>query len=162
MPLFSRYRYLLCALFMSVILSGCTTLSPNFEQPKVHVTSIKAPSRGSVDQLFLVGLRVSNPNNVALDIKGLSYELSVDGIALASGVTADIPLVGAYSEASFEVPVSLSVLNSLRLFKRLLETPQKEGKMELPYELEARIDVGGAWLPKISVSERGVIPLNGF
>jgi len=146
---------------MSALLSGCTTLTPNFEKPKVHVISIKAPSPGSVDKLFRVGLRVSNPNNVALDIKGMSYELSVDGIALASGVTADIPLLGAYSEASFEVPVNLSVLNGLRLFKRLLESP-KEGKKALPYELEARIDVGGGWLPKISVSERGVIPLNGI
>jgi len=147
---------------MSALLSGCTTLTPNFEKPKVHVISIKAPSPGSVDKLFRVGLRITNPNNIALDIKGMSYELSVDGIALASGVTADIPLVEAYSEASFEVPVSLSVFNSLRLFKRLLESPQQEGKKALSYELEARIDVGGDWLPKISVSERGVIPLNGI
>jgi len=73
------------------------------------------------------------------------------------------PLLAVYGEASFEVPVSLSVLNSLRLFKRLLDT-QQAGAMDkaLPYELEARIDVGSAWLPKISVSERGVIPLTGM
>lgn len=158
MPLFTRSRYFVCVLLTSVFLTGCSTLKPSFEQPTVNVISIKAPSRGSVEKLFRVGLRVTNPNNMALDIKGISYELSVDGIALASGVTAEIPVVAAYGEASFDVPVGVSLLNGLRLFKRLVDTPQAE----LPYELEARIDVGSTWLPKISVSERGMIPLSGI
>lgn len=163
MPLFTHYRMLLCVLLASLLLTGCATLGPKFEQPKVDVISIKAPSRGSAEPLFRVGLRIMNPNDVALDIKGMSYELSVDGIALASGVTADIPLVEPYSEASFEVPLSVSVFNSLRLFKRLIDAPQAGGdRKSLPYELEARIDLGGSWLPKISVSEQGEIPLSGM
>jgi len=162
MPLILRHRYGFCVLLLAVLLNGCATLIPHFEQPQVNVVSIKAPNRGSVDQQFRVGLRVSNPNSMALDVKGMSYELSIDGIALASGVTADIPLVAAYSEVNFEVPISVSLLNSLRLFKRLVESPQAEGRKALPYELKARIDVGGPWVPRITVSEQGEIPLSGL
>ena len=141
-----------------IFLNACATLSPNFETPAVNLISLKALDQSGFDRPFTVGLRITNPNAVALDVKGMSYSLSIDGMKLATGVTADFPRIEPYSEATFEVPLSVSLLNSLRLFKRLLDTPQAE----LPYKLEAKLDVGSMLLPKLSITESGVIPLQGF
>ncbi|GAB3110636.1 hypothetical protein G8770_21000 [Aestuariicella hydrocarbonica] len=143
------------SLILLLCLSGCATLTPEFDEPDVEVTSIhRLPAEG-MEQRFSVGLRVTNPNSETLAIKGLSYSLSIEDYKVASGVTAEIPVIEPYSEARFSLPVSTSFINSMRLVKHLIEL----NKPSLTYRLEAKLDLGLTFMPKMSVVEEGEVQL---
>lgn len=152
----AKPRNFLCLLMLWLCaLSGCATLSPSFEDPEVEVLSIqRIPSEG-MEQRFSIGLRITNPNSSALNIKGMSYSLSIEDYKVASGVSAEVPTVEAYGEARFSLPVSTSLLNSIRLLKHLMEL----NKSSLSYRLEAKLDLGIPLMPKTSVVEEGEVQL---
>lgn len=140
------------------ILQGCASLSPQFEQPAVEVLSLKMlPSEG-LEQRFDVGLKVINPNNRTLNIRGMSYSLIIEGYTVASGVTAEVPKVGPYAEERFTLPASTSLVSSVRLLKHLMAL----NKNSLDYRLEAKLDLGIPLAPKMRVVEEGKVELGQF
>lgn len=150
----SSYLMLLSLLCLFIV-SGCATLSPSFEEPQVEVLSIKRMPSEGMEQRFMIGLKVTNPNSSALNIQGMSYSLSIEDYTVASGVSSDVPRVAPYEEARFELPVSTSLLNSIRLLKHLMEL----NKSSLTYRLEAKLDLGIPLMPKTSVVEEGSVQL---
>ena len=143
----------LCALIYA-LLAGCTGMPGSLEKPDVNVTSIKIGANEGLEQRFIVGLRITNPNRVALPIHGMSYNLALDGINLAKGVTNKIDTIPAYGEAKIDVEVGISLLSGVRLIQRLMS---QQGQ-ELGYTLDAKLDVGSAFMPRMVVSESGTVP----
>ena len=89
------YRTTLFLLAMAS-LPGCASLQPNFETPGVTVTSFRIlPSSGLAPE-FEIGLRVTNPNAQALNLRGVAYTASLDGRELIEGVANDLPTIEAY------------------------------------------------------------------
>jgi len=143
-------------LLLIVGLVGCATLSPAFETPKIQVLSIQRLSAQGMDQRLLVELNVQNPNAMDLPLKGLSYALLIEGNEVASGVSGDVPMIPAYSEARIALPVTTNLMGLVRLVTGLM----MKGQQNLNYELRAKLDVGIALIPKLNVSEKGTIPLS--
>jgi len=153
---FSYWMNTVGILLLIIGLSGCATLSPAFETPKVQVLSIQRLSSQGMDQRLLVTLNVQNPNAMDLPLKGLSYALLIEGNEVASGVSADVPTIPAYGEARIALPVTTNLMGLVRLVTGLM----MKGQQNLNYELRAKLDVGIALIPKLSVSEKGTIPLS--
>ncbi len=153
---FSSWTSTLGLLLLIIGLSGCATLSPTFETPKIQVLSIQRLSAQGMDQKLLVELNVQNPNAMDLPLKGLSYALLIEGNEVASGVSGDVPMIPAYSEARIALPVTTNLMGLVRLVTGLM----MKGQQNLNYELRAKLDVGIALIPKLSVSEKGTIPLS--
>ena len=66
----------LAALGLMVFLSACATMSPDYEEPTVTLSSFRAiPSEGMVPA-FEIGLRILNPNSQALHLDGIVYTVS--------------------------------------------------------------------------------------
>jgi LEA14-like dessication related protein len=148
-------KFTFIALTAMILLQGCASLSPKFEQPEVEVLSIqRLPSTG-MEQRFAMGLKVLNPNSRALNIKGMSYSLSIENYTVATGVSAEVPTVAAYSEERFSLPVSTSLLSSIGLLKHLVALD----KPSLSYRLEAKLDLGIPLAPKMRVVEEGNVDL---
>ncbi len=145
-------------LLIGLLVSSCATISPNFEQPDVKVLSIERLPPEGMDPRFAVHLKVTNPNDTTLYIKGMSYSLSIESYEVASGVTAKVPALEPYSEANFTVPMSTSLINSIRLLKHLIEL----NKSSLNYRLEAKLDLGIPMMPKLSVVEEGDVQLGNL
>ena len=138
-----------------LFLSGCASLSPDFDEPTVEVISIKALPAKGFEQNFEIGLKLTNPNNFELPFNGISCELSVAGATLARGVTADIPTAGAYGEARFVVPVSTSVIGGFKVIKALMDN-QGQG---ISYQLKAKLDIDIAFVPKLTIIQDGMVPM---
>ncbi|MEZ5525056.1 MAG: LEA type 2 family protein [Pseudomonadales bacterium] len=137
-----------------LILSGCASLSMPFERPDVKLVSVKLlPSEG-MEQRLAIGLRVSNPNNMTLNLVGMKYSLRLQGFDLMSGVTKDIPPIASYSDTSLEVIATVDWLNGLRLLQSLMANPGSS----VSYELDAKLDPG-ILLPAYHVKEAGRINL---
>lgn len=136
-------------------LSACSTLQPNFENPSLQVTSIALlPSEG-VQMNFDVGLKVSNPNSMALNVLGLAYDLRLDGYKVLEGVGNDIPEIPAYGSAEFHITASTNLMQSFKLFSELLNNP----KSVLDYALNTKLDLGSTWLPALRLKDSGEINL---
>jgi len=146
-------RFLLTA--MLFVLSGCATLSPDFDEPTVELVSFKALPAKGFEQNFEIGLKLTNPNSFELPFNGISCELSVAGETLARGVTADIPTAGAYGESRFVVPVSTSLIGGFKVIKALMDN-QGQG---ISYQLKAKLDIDIPFVPKLTIVQDGVVPM---
>jgi LEA14-like dessication related protein len=146
-------RFFLAAILL--VLSGCATLGPDFDEPTVELVSFKALPASGFEQNFEIGLKLTNPNNFELPFNGISCELSVAGETLARGVTADIPTAGAYGESRFVVPVSTSLMGGIKVIKTLIESNGKD----VSYQLKAKLDIDIPFVPKLTIVRDGMVPL---
>ncbi len=134
------------------MLSACASLKPGFETPSVQVSSFQPlPSEGLAPR-FQIGLRVVNPNADALKLRGVSYQVSLDGYQIVEGAANDLPVVPGYGEAEFKVMAAVSLLDAMRFVNALMT---KQGG-QVKYRLQAKLDVG-AMLPSIRVEESGLL-----
>lgn len=150
-------KQLLIAMFLLVMgLSGCASMSPDYEEPSVALTSFRAlPTEGMVPA-FEVGLRIINPNNQDLHLEGIVYTISIEGHELMKGVGKDFPVIEAYTQEDVTLNASIQLLSGLRLASELMGAE----KSTMNYEFKAKLDLGGFY-PSIRVSEGGEFDLGG-
>lgn len=133
------------------LLAACASWRPGYEKPEVNITSFSlAPESAGTMPRFLIGLQVINPNRGELALKGISYQVDVEGHRILSGASADLPVVPAYGMADFVIEASPNLLGSMRLINQLVSGQ----KQQLDYRFRARLDVG-TLLPYITLSEQG-------
>jgi LEA14-like dessication related protein len=135
-----------------LLLAGCATLSPDFEEPSLQINSIRLVNFDGMTPQFEIDLHIVNPNRDALDLKGLSYTLSLEDKKMVSGATSDLPLVAAYGEADFKIDANLSLLDGLQLLSKLMNEYQEN----LAYEFNAKLDLG-SFYPTIPIKREGVL-----
>ncbi len=146
------------ALFaLALMLSGCATLTSDFDPPKVSLESFKAlPSEGTAPR-FEMKLRIANPNKQSLDIAGIGYSVDILGRELLSGVTNEVPLIEGYSEEVVTLQASLQLFEIIRLVTGLASDQRIDS---LEYRFRAKIDFNG-FMPTQRVEETGKIDLSG-
>jgi len=139
---------------LSVFLSSCTTMQPDYDTPTVNLSSFRAlPSEGAVPS-FEIGLQVINPNSAPLNLRGVAYTIRLEGHDLIKGVSNELPVIDAYGQGQFTVTASASLFAGIRLIMDLMSGP----KDMFSYELEAKLDIG-AFQPAIRIRDSGEISL---
>lgn len=146
--------FVVCAVLGTLMLSGCATLRPDFEQPTVTISSFRPIMTAGLIPSFEIGLRVINPNAEPLKLRGMSYTVSLAGRQVVTGVGKDLPIIEGYGEGTFTVTAAASINEGMRLIGDLLNT-QRES---IPYELSSKLDVG-AFIPAIRLKDKGTISL---
>ena len=138
-----------------LLLGACSTITSDFDPPKVTVESFRSlPGEGASPQ-FEIGLRIANPNKQALDVAGIAYDIEIMGKDLVSGVSNEVPRIEGYAEESVTLTASFNWLAMIRLITSL---PQ-ESPDELDYRFKAKIDFNG-FVPTQRVEESGSFALN--
>lgn len=145
---------LLCLPFI-LFLGACATIDSNYERPKVDVVGITKSESDTAALQFTIQLRIVNPNAETLHLRGLYYELSLDGIEVVTGTANNLPPIEGYSDTLVSVRSAASLVNSVRLASRLMNASSKE----IPYELRAKLGTSSRWIPSTTVTETGMIPL---
>ena len=140
-----------------VMVGACAHRGADLEPPKIRVDSIQVLEPRGLNQRFRVGLRVINPNDRVLPIKGMSYSLALNGYELLDGVTNKVPTLEPFSETLVEVEAVTDLVGALRFLNNLV---QQNATENLAYTLTADVNVQG-WLGKITVKETGEVPLFG-
>src|SRR5690606_14679906 len=102
-----------------------------------------------------VRLRVQNPNDRELPVKGLTARLEVDGEELASGVSAASFTVPAFGEAEFDMAMTAHVAAALvKLLSR------REGSRDsIDYRVTGKLSLSSGWLRSIPFEESGTFNL---
>lgn len=138
-----------------ILFSGCATLQPGYETPVVSITSFKAlPTQGLIPQ-FQINLHIVNPNRSPLDLKGISYTISLEGHKILTGVSNKLPMIEAYGEGDVVLKASVDLFSSIKFFTNLMNNPIKD---QISYSLNAKLDAGSLH-PLIRAAKKGQINL---
>lgn len=144
----------LALLLSAVWLTACASLSGYKEQPRVSLAGINVLDVGLFEQRFALRLRVQNPNDIELPIKGWTYDLDLNGIAFATGTSNKTATIPAFGTDVIEVEAYSDITNVLRQISEW----RKSGLNNVSYRLK-----GNAFLAstsrKLAFDYRGDIAL---
>ena len=132
-------RHILHALIaLSVMLqAGCAGLTHRPEPPLVTLSDIRLGQMTLFEQRYAVQLRVQNPNDFDLPIKGLQCTLYINEREFAQGVSGAAVTVPRFGEALLNVAV---VSDLRRVFEQLRDTGDTGA---ISYRLNGKVSVDG-------------------
>ena len=147
-----RVRAFLCCAIAGWLLAGCTLLRPMVETPHLSVVHVELLKSGLWEQQLRVRMRVQNPNDLELPIKGIDYKLTVDGTEFAHGVSAASFRVPALGEAEFDMNVTANMAGTML---RLLNTRADQ----VEYRIAGTVSLSSGWVHTVPFDERGTFVL---
>lgn len=140
---------------LAVVVSGCTSIVPKLETPKLQVISVELLDAQFTQQRFNVRMRVQNPNDRELPIRGLSYTMQLAGEEFGSGQSNKAFTVPALGEAEFEMTVTTNLATSLlKILPKLERSPES-----LDYRLTGRVETDWTFLRTIPFTETGKLSM---
>jgi len=140
-------------LILPLFIFGCAGFQPGYETPTVSITSFDAiPSEGMIPK-FQIGIHIINPNRTHLQLKGISYTVSLEGHNIITGVSNNLPEIEAYGEGDVILNASVDLFNSIGFISDLI---RNQGKEQIAYDLNTKLDAG-VLHPLIRVSKKGTI-----
>lgn len=124
-------------LLLAALLGGCATLGPAWQPPRLSLVNLRLAGATLFEQRFVAQIRVQNPNDRVLAIRGFSFDLEVNGEPLASGVSDRALSVPAFGEALTEVYATTTLASLIRQFAAL------DRAQSFRYRLYGRIRLAG-------------------
>ena len=154
-----------CLLLALLTQGGCAGVYGFKENPKVSIADIRIQDVKAMEGVFLIKLRVLNPNDVPLELHGINCDLQVNQRHFASGTTSSNQEVPAMGTAVIPVEVYASVLDVVAsaadLLRRAGMKPSKD--KVIPYTMQGavRIAVHG-FKRDVPFQASGELPLKGL
>jgi len=146
------FRALCAGLILAV--AGCASTA-NLEPPRLSVVSMKMQSADLFSQRLRVRMRVMNPNDRELPVKGITYSIEVDEAELANGASSAPFVVPAMGEAEFDVDLTANLAPTvLKFLKGGGSRPEK-----LDYRLVGKVSLASGLVRNIPFDERGSVDL---
>ncbi len=134
---------------------GCATKLSQLEDPKLNLVGFKLIGAQLLEQRYELTFRLINPNDVALPITGIYYEVELEGKEFATGVNASPIDIPAYGETRITVEMSTTLLQSIRSLAAIAEAKPES----LDFNLKGHLKVNLPMVGKIPFSETGQIKL---
>jgi len=136
--------------------SGCSLLVPKLETPTLSIVNVELLDSTLWEQHARVRLRVQNPNDRALPIKGLSYALEIEGQQFAHGVSSAGFTVPALGEAEFDMSITANMASTLI---NLLGRGSDPLGQEVKYRIRGKISLAAGMLRSIPFEQDGSFKL---
>ncbi len=128
-----------CILLLQV---GCAGLGKFPEQPKVSIADIQVRETKNMEAAFLVQLRVVNPNEASIDVKGINCDLEIDGEHFATGVANDPQIIPGFGTALVPVTVYASYLNMVSSVFKIIQGGNLQNEAQ-PLQYKITGDIRG-------------------
>lgn len=143
-PLF----FLLLAL--SLASPGCRLLGENIRRPKVSLESVDVRDPDLVGGTLIFGIKVENPNDYALRVSRLTYDVELGGRPLTTeNIDKELEVEGRQA-ATFRLPVRFRYADLFKTIGGLIE----DGATS--YRLKGKAQFGPIWVP---FDERGKLTI---
>ncbi len=129
-------------LWLAGWMAGCAGLGKPLETPRISLSNIQMLEASGMESAFLVQLRVQNPNDVDLDIRGVECDVEINGKPFAYGMSNTPVRIQAFGSDTVPIKVYTSVID---IFRGLLSL---QGREDLSYQVKGKVRMsGGAFLP---------------
>lgn len=138
--------------------SGCASLVPKLETPKLSLVGLELTEATLFEQRLRVRLRVQNPNDITLPIKGIHVDFELGGEHFAQGVTARAFDVPAFGEAEFDMMVTA---NAATAILRIVNAgkDRERPRESIDYRISGKLSTSLGLLRSVPFEETGSIPL---
>ena len=133
LPRLSSARWLTVLATVVALLAGCAA---PLQKPEVSLAGVELVGIGLVEQRLLLKFNVSNPNDVDLPVKALSFDLDLDGQPFAKGTSEQPVTIARHAEAQLDV----KVVSRLGDVLKQLNAARQNGK--LGYRIHGRVELG--------------------
>jgi len=136
-----RFRAAVLLLMTATLLTwSCATMGPALEAPRVSLVNIiQQPSNG-METTFQLELRLINPNDVAINLKGIDCRIDINDTTIASGVSNETAELPALSTLVYPVTAYASASDFIMLMVRLMaDSNGAPEDFELNYSLRGRV-----------------------
>lgn len=122
------------------------------EKPQVSLKDVRFAGLDSDGVSIDFLLAVTNPNSFDLPLNGYSYDARLMALPLARGESRDHVTFGGKSTTDMLIPIRISYSDAMEILKR------QPGLKEVPYQLNANLDVGTpVGNVKVPVSKGGIL-----
>ena len=119
---------------------GCAALQ--LQSPSVTVSSLQVIEAGLLEQRFLFKLRVQNPNDHAISVKGMNFEVAINDEPFVKGVSDKPYTLERLSETMVEVAAVSDLSGILRQIAALREGNKKAVSYRIRGRLFTDLPVG--------------------
>lgn len=127
----TRFSYLVLGLAALFMLTGCAHLFGKTDAPRVNIANITAKDVKLFEQIFTMDLRVMNPTDKEIGIRGVVFDLEINGQPFARGVSNQAITVGPFSSQVLQVEAMTTITSLLRQIVQA----QNEGLTGFTYRL---------------------------
>ena len=146
-----------------LLVASCAGLKEKPLPPRIQIADIQIQEVKTLETVFQIQLRLINPNNFPLDIKGLSCDLEINGKRFASGVSNTARQIPAYGSDTIEVSLYSSAINMAASLIQMLQKAQQTAAVpeKLVYRLSGHLNLGGLAAP-VPFSSEGSLSLDNL
>lgn len=145
----------LLLVLVSAGLVACSVL-PKLEAPDLSVVNVQVVKSDLFEQRLKVRMRVQNPNDRELPVKGITCEMQVNGEDFARGVAGNSFTVPAFGEAEFDMMLTANMAGALL---RLLSSGGGRAPESLDYRLSGKVSLASGIMRSIPFNETGTFKL---
>ena len=151
----TRHRW--TALLLGVLLlTSCSSLPKDFQTPRVNIANLTPKDVALFEQRFDVQLRIQNPNDMDLVIKGIRCDIDVNDREFGTGLSGQNITVPRFGS---EV-VNVEVITSLASFLRQVQDLSNSSGSKLRYRLKGTAFVESPGNFKVPFDEKGEFDLH--
>lgn len=115
----ARVFVLAAGAFLTVAISGCAATGGLANPPRVTLADLRLAEVGLVEQRYAAKLRIRNPNDAPLHVRGMEYTISINERKFADGVSGQNFSVPGYGERIIEVSLTSTVLRVFEQIRKL-------------------------------------------
>jgi LEA14-like dessication related protein len=150
----SKLHARVLVIFLFLVAAGCSSLGPQLDPPRLTIVRVAMTSADIFSQQFLVRLHVQNPNDRDLPVRGIDYQLFLQGDSFAEGMSNKAFVVPALGETEFDMTVRTNFVSGIgRLLSRL------NGRDQVEYVIEGKVLTDLGLVKKIPFQESGTVSL---
>jgi LEA14-like dessication related protein len=134
---------------LALLLTAACALAPKFKEPQLDVLDVQMLRGDLLQQELRVRMLVRNPNDRALNVRRVQYEVQVSGQAFAHGESEREFSVPANGEAQFDVGATA---NAAAVVLRLLGGGNRDA---IEYRITGRVTLATGLVRSIPFDEKG-------
>jgi LEA14-like dessication related protein len=149
---------LLLAMTVAVVFAGCAALGPKLQAPDLSIVSVDLVKGDLFEQRIKARMKVKNPNELELAVKGVTYTIELGGEPLGHGLSGSSFIVPAKGEAEFDMLVTVNLAGTLL---KLVEKARSSGGSlnQVDYRLRGQVRLERGALRTVPFDEKGVLKL---
>jgi LEA14-like dessication related protein len=148
----------LSLLVLAAVLAGCAAFTGHMETPRLALVDAQLVKGDLFEQRIKVRMRVQNPNDRELQVKGISYAIDVAGEEFGTGMTANSFTVPRMGEAEFDMMITANMAGML---VRALGSGRGQDKAidAIDYRIHGKVSLASGILRGIPFDEKGSLKL---
>jgi LEA14-like dessication related protein len=139
---------------LGLFVGACSSMLPKLEAPQLQVVKVDVLKSDFLQQELRVRMRVDNPNDRVLPVRGITYEMEVAGEPFAHGESDKNFEVPALGSTEFDVSVTANAAGALL---KLVSSGRKLDAVD--YRMVGKVSLASGLIRSVPFEKKGTFRL---